>query len=86
MKRAWIMFIVYSLLVLSIGFGLGYLGRTYKMEEEFYRGMYFICIKTDVDRQVCKQEIGKLVLYNLYEWPMPDWTWPIKVQEPKQES
>lgn len=86
MKRAWILFVIYSLLVLSVGFGLGGLYGTRKAKEEFYRGMYFVCIKADVDRQTCRNKIGELVPYSPNEWPMPDWVWPIKVQEPRQES
>lgn len=86
MKRAWMLFIIYSLFVVFVGFELGYWFQAKKGQEEFYRGMYFICIKADVDRHTCRQEIGKLVPYNPYEWPMSDWVWPIKIQEPKQDS
>lgn len=77
MKRVWITFIVYTMLVLLVGFGIGYLGRTYQNKVEFYRGMYFVCTKVDVDRHTCRQLIGELVPYNPHEWPMPDWEWPL---------
>lgn len=49
------------------------------LKEQYYRGMYDVCIQTDLTITECKRLVrGIAVKVNPYESKSIDWTWPIE--------
>lgn len=76
-----IMFLISLIITLSISF-VSYLRieshQQKRLEEQYYRGIYDVCIKATHQQDMCLNSIPKFKLHKWYENDSPGWKWPIK--------
>lgn len=86
-RTFWISLLLIVLMVVSISCGIGVTAQAYltnlrfndAFKEQYYRGMYDVCIQTDLTITQCKRLVRDIVIeVNPYKKESIDWVWPIE--------
>lgn len=86
-RAFWIVLFIMILLVALFSCAVGVTAQSYIinsrfdniLKEQYYRGMYDVCIQTDLTITQCKRLVRNIESnVNPYKKESIDWTWPIE--------
>lgn len=77
-KYISIFIFILVIIIVSTNTYFAYTKLETQLEEQYYRGIYDVCIKAIQQKDECLNSIPKFKLHRWYEQESPGWKWPVR--------